>query len=294
MSYILGQLLYDVFDALGQATTFMASGGTNATAVNTGTGYTQSNLTGTLIVRETTDAAAPQNEFSAVTAFAQSTGTFTFSPVVSAAIASGDKFAFCSPLYPTYQMIESINAGLRSLGDLVLVDTTTLDTASNQTEYTAAVAWKRRSPYRIDLQGNTSDADDNRWYQIDAWEYIPATAGSTGLIVFNDQLTPSRDIRIWYEDLHPRVEDYDDVIAEVIHPELAVAACAEKAAEWQKNRTQSGEPGIVKAWNDAVEKKAEMLARYPIWKPRRQPKLFRGRGTGDYPITGEPNKVRLE
>jgi hypothetical protein len=295
MAYTLGQLLFDTLSALGQMTTYKASGGSTTTAIRTNTGYTQTNLTGTLIVRETTDGLAPQHEFSEVTAFAPSTGTFTVGDAFTAGIGSGDIFGFASPLFPTRQIIESINEGLRSLGDLHLVDTTTLDTADNKTEYAASVLWKRRPPYRIDVQTNTSDADgnDNRWWTIRDWEYIPAAPGSTGLLVM-PQFASGYDLRIWYQDNHPRVTDYDDVIAEVIPPELAVAVCAEKALLWQKNRTQSSEPGILKAWQDSRVAKEEAMNMYKVWRPERKQKALRILGKRFwYYDEGSPNKVRL-
>lgn len=293
MSYTLGELIFDVYSALGQVTTFKATGGTTTTAVNAKTGYTQANLTGAIIVRETTDGAAPEGEFQEVTSFAQSTGTFTVGSAFTAAIGAGDIFGYASPLYPLYQVIESINAGLRWLGDLYLVDTTSLDTASAQTEYTASTTWKRRPPVRIDIQGNTSDANDNRWVTVSDWEYIPAAPGSSGLIVFKGQLPVTRDLRVWYQDLHPRVNTYEDVIAEVISPELAVAVCAEKAALWQKNRTQGSDPGIVEAHNTALQERDRAVQMFPIWKPSPVAKIFRPGFHSNYPETGEPNKVRL-
>jgi hypothetical protein len=292
MSYTLGKLLFETYSALGQITTFAASGGSATTAVNTKTGYTQSNLTGAILIRETTDAAAPVNEFQEVSSFTQSSGTFTVSTAFSAAIGAGDIFGYASPLYPLRQMIESINEGLRYLGDLYLVDTTTLDTATTQTEYTASVTWKRRPPVRIDLQTKLNDANDNRWMRLSDWEYVPAAPGSTGLIVFKQQLPISRDLRIWYEDVHPRVTDFDDVIAEVINPELAVAVCAEKASKWQVNRTQGSDPGINRSYEDAKNNMEMASVRYPLWKPDRVAKIFNPYSRyGD--DSGDPTKMRL-
>lgn len=293
MTYTLGELLFDVYSALGQITTFKASGGSTTTAVKTGTGYTQTNLTGALIVRETTDGLAPQHEFEEVTSFAPSTGTFTVGTALSATIGAGDLFGYASPLYPLQQVIENINEGLRWLGDLYLVDTTTLDSASNQTEYAASLTWKRRPPVQIDIQGNTSDSNDNRWVTENNWYYVPAAPGSTGLIVFNEQPVPSRDLRIWYQDKHPRVNTYADNIAEVIAPELAVAVCAEKALLWQVNRTQGSEKSIVSAHSQAMENRDRAIGEHPIWKPKTSGKIFHGHGTSYVPDAGEPNKVRL-
>jgi hypothetical protein len=161
------------------------------------------------------------------------------------------------------------------LGDYPQIDTTTLDTASNQTEYAAAVNWKRRPPYRIDIQGKTTDANDNKWRKIERgrWEYVPAAPGSTGLIIFNFQPTASRDLRVWFQDKHPEVAVYNSAIYEGFHPELIIWQAVYELLLW-KNGQQPGDDRIVAQLNNAETKRIEMYARHRIWKPKRDSKLL--------------------
>lgn len=273
MAYKLWELLRDVYTELGQLQVSTATGGSTTTIVDTklvGNGRNDDWNDGTVIL--ITDAggagAAPEGEFKRVSDYVDSTGTLTMESAMTVAPASGDVYGLISAYYPMRNMIENINLALRSLGDMPLVDTTTLDTADNQTEYTAAVAWKRRPPYRIDIQTETGDADDNLWKELDGWEYIPAAAGSTGLIVFNSQPPSGYGLRIWYRDLHGRVDDYSDVINESIHPALITAASVEKALMWQNSRLGGTDDFLLQRWNDAKAHLERVKMTYPIWKPK--------------------------
>ena len=237
MAYLLWQLLRDAYSELGQLQVSAATGGTTTTIVDSkliGAGRDDDWNGGAVIVLSA-GGAAPEGEFGRVSDYVDAAGTLTV-PEMSAAVESGDLYGLVSEYYPLQQMIELANQALRNLGDLTHADTTTLDTAAGQTEYPAAIAWKRRPPRRIDIQTRTGDADDHRWALVRAWDYVPAAAGESGVIVFRSPLRAGRELRIWYEDAHPRVSAYDDEIREEIHPALAVAAAVEKALVWQVSR----------------------------------------------------------
>ena len=278
MSYKLWNLIRDAYQELGQLQVAKATGGSTSTIVDTKlvhTGKDDDWKDGAVIVLEDAAgaSAAPEGEFSRVSAYVDSTGTLTIDPL-SVAVSSGDVYGLVSAYFPLKQMVELANLALKSLGDLALVDTSTLDTCLNQTEYAAAVAWKRRRPIRVDIQTKTGDADDHRWHTLYDWEFVPSAAGTTGLIVFKQQPTASRDLRIWYEDAHPRVSDYDDVIHASIHPALAVAALVEKALVWQHTRLEGGNDFLLLRLNDAKHELERVKAMYPIWKPQTRARML--------------------
>ena len=273
MSYKLWNLIRDAYQELGQLQVAKATGGSTSTVVDTklvNTGKDDDWKDGSVIVLEDADgaSAAPEGEFARVSAYVDSTGTLTID-TLSEAVSPGDVYGLVSAYFPLQQMVELANLALKSLGDLVMVDTSTLDTAINQTEYAASVAWKRRRPIRVDIQTQTGDADDNRWHTLYDWEFVPSAAGTTGLIVFKQQPTASRDLRIWYEDTHPRVSVYDDVIQETIHPSLAIAALVEKALVWQSTRLEGGNDFLLQRLNDARNELKRAKLMFPIWKPQR-------------------------
>lgn len=275
MSFALSELLQEVYTELGQMQVSTATGGgndyvTDSKMANTG-GKDDVWKNGAVFIVEDAGGAgaAPQGEYSLITAYDDATGKFTVESNFSAQPAAGDIYGIVSEYYPLYTMIELANAGLRSLGDIALVDTTTLDTASGQTEYAASLAWKRRPPVRIDYQGETGGEDDNRWVRVYDWEFVPAAPGSTGLIIFRSELPLGRDLRIWHMDAHPRLNAFDDDIAEVLAPELVVAACVERALRWQNSRLGGGDPFLLQRWNDAKTELGRAIFRFPVWRPRR-------------------------
>ena len=275
MGYTLSNLLQAVYAELGQLQVSTATAGgddyvTDSKMVNTG-GKDDVWKNGVVFIIEDSGGAgaAPEGEFKLVSAYDDSNGKFTVEANFSAQPANGDWYGVASEYYPLYTMIELVNAGLRGLGDIALVDTATLDTATGQTEYTAAVAWKRKPPVRIDYQGHTGDGDDNQWIRLYDWEFVPSAAGQTGLIIFRQELPAGRDLRIWYQDAHPRLNTYDDKVAEVISPELAVAACVERALRWQNSRLGGGDPFLLQRWNDAKVELGRAILQFPIWRPKR-------------------------
>lgn len=277
MSYYLWQLIRDVYQNLGRSEVSTATGGSTTTLADSklvGQGKDDDYNDGAVIILSDAGGAgaAPEGEFKRVSDYVDSTGTFTFEDAMTAAPASGDLYLRVDPYFPYRNIIEQVNKALTKLGEITLVDTTSIDTADNQTEYTAAVAWKRRPPFRVDLQMNTGDSNDNQWDEIRWWEYVPAAAGSTGLITFQRQLVAGRDVRVWYVSSHPRVSSYNDEVNELIHPAVAVAATLVEALTWQNARLSGSDDSLIFQLNDAKTELDRMLERYPVWKPTRHGK----------------------
>jgi hypothetical protein len=293
MAFTLSDLLVRALDKLGQSTYSTATGGTTSTLVDSkqvGVHGDDAWNNGTIIVvRDAGGAsAAPEGEFSIITDYVDSSGTF--SGTFTAAPATGDRYLFASEFYPMNTMIDLANAALQSLGDLPLVDTSTLTTASNQTEYAYALAWKRNPPIRVDV-ASVDDANDNRWVRYYDWEYQPDAAGSTGLLVFRLPPPFSWAVRIWYVGPHGYVSAHDDTINELIQPELATLALTEKALEWQNSRIQGGDPFLLQRWNAANSQLNAQKQTFKVWKPSRASKLFQlDRGSISY-WPGDQNTV---
>ena len=300
MAYVSGQyhltdLLQDVYESLGELKVSLATGGTTSTVVDS----TRANEDGDddwkngvlFITRDAGGAdAAPQGEFQRISGSTGSSGTLTVDTVFSGAPAAGDTYSWALNFYPIRNMIELANAGLRKLGDIARVDTTTLDSASNKTEYAYAVTWKRNPPLYVDWQGLTGDANNNRWQRIYNPDVIPADPGTAGLLVI-PQIVNARDIRVTYMDSHPRLSVFDDIVSEYIHPDLAFAAVLERALDWQNKRLRGTDRFLLLAFNDAKIELNNALIKHPIWKPERRSKL--NIVQHGYLDIGEPDKVRL-
>lgn len=289
MAFTLANLLAGAFQSLGQLTTGnKATGGSTTTVVDS----TQANTArdnawkngGMFILRDAAGAgAAPEGEFQRISAFTNSSGTFTVETAFSSAVGAGDIYGFTSPYYPLRQMQELANTALRALGDVDLVDTTTLDTVSGDTEYAASVTWKRTRPTRVDVQGSTADAQDNQWREWPDFEWVPATAGSAGKLIFPDYPYPSRDVRVWYRGPHPALLAYSDPVHESFDPELAVLALVVKALEWQNGRSGGTDEYLLQRLGDARQELANRMVTARPYRLKRKPRLLIVGGNGaDY------------
>lgn len=274
MAFRLTELLQSTYRRLGQTTTAVITGGSKSTAVNTAWQdvYQDDDLNnGTLfVIKDSAGAgAAPEGEMAPITDYDEASYTMTLSPELSAALASGDKIVFTRAIWPMYEMIEIVNDALKAIGDITLVDTS-LTTATDQTEYALPIGLKR-GLVKVEMQTN-DDSNDNRWVEI-PFEVIPAAPGSAGLIKV-PQLDDGYTLKLWYNGQHPRVEDYDDVIAESIDPELAIAATINRAMEWYMDRTGSVEEHYVQRANKAMDDYENALRKFPVNRTKRKSKLL--------------------
>ncbi|KKL59593.1 hypothetical protein LCGC14_2213730, partial [marine sediment metagenome] len=153
-----------------------ATGGSTTTAVDTkltGKGIGDSDYIDGFVSVIYADAAAPEDEFSRITANIDDGSNVTFTiDALTAALASGDVFGYTLPTYPINILRELANAAMRMLGMINLVDTTTLDTAASTKEYTAAVDWKHKRPIMIDYQGKIGSSGVNDWVPFYDWEWV--------------------------------------------------------------------------------------------------------------------------
>jgi len=267
MAYELTNLLQDVYAELGQLSSHKVTGGSTTTVVDSNlTDYKNKDVEdGVLFVTYDVAGAgaAPEGQFEIIDTFTASSGTFNLRAALTAAVAATDHYAFTTPRYPLYAVIQNVNRALFDLGDLPQVDTTTLDTASNQTEYTQAVAWKRNT-FRVDMQGRTNDADDNKWVPIWSWEDVPAAGGTAGKIEMEKQLLSGRDVRIWYWDVHAKVRAYNDDINEYIHPALAKWASVKACLQWMNGQQNGQDRGVLQDLNNAKVEYEMAFRKHPI------------------------------
>lgn len=229
--------------------------------------------------------AAPEGEFNRVSDY-DDAGTITVPDAWSGSsqVAAGDTYMYVSPDFPLFDMLEVINDALQSdhIGVLPVPDTS-LTTAANQTEYTLPSALITEDTLlNVEVQGITTDANDNRYYLIPEWKVTPSgTPGTAGTLTI-PQLASGYDLRLTHLGLHPKVTTYDAYISEYIHPSLAVAVCAAYALEWYN--TQRG--GSDKFWLQREDRAWNQLdiakQRFPVVLPTRQVQGFPHWGGTEY------------
>ena len=204
-------------------------------------------------------------QFQRISASDNATYKLTVDTAFTAAPESGDTYGYADSTYPIYTMLDLLNDALLDLGLLEMPpDITTITIASEKTEYTGSVDWKRSRPYKIE-KATTSDTNDYRPVDINDWEFLTAAAGTTPTIVFKKQYDTSYPVvRVYYKDLHPVVTTYSSKIREEFHPSLVTAAFVVQALEWYRSANEVSDPVFLDKINKAEQGLAEARLRYKI------------------------------
>ena len=262
----------------------LATGGSASTAVDTKLAEELGDSNeddlyngGTLIVIEDAGGAnaAPEGEFTRITDYVAFTQTLTLSPTITA-IASGDRIVIAPSDFPLYDVIEQVNDALKMLGDIPIPNTS-ITTAANQTEYTLPVALNGQQLLNVEIQGTTTDADDNQWMPIANWRVVDAVPGTAGTLII-PQFTAGYTVRVWYLGKHPRVDAFDDNISEYLHPDLVHAAVMTQILQW-KNDAERASGNAASDQLVALEQKAwsqldRARALHPVSLPPRRVQGF--------------------
>ncbi|MCW5874159.1 MAG: hypothetical protein KIS88_05885 [Anaerolineales bacterium] len=273
MSYTFSELLQDAYMELGQLRRGLATGGSASTLVDAaelaGQHREDDWKDGALLLAA--GGSPPAGEFASVAGFVASSGTLTLASNLSEPVEAGMAYGLASAQYPLATMVELANSALRGLGDVPQVDEDVLPSSQH------ALAWARRRPVRIDYLAVPGVSAGDPWRTLHDWDYVPRAPGSPGLVLFAEPLPAGRPLRVWYLASHPRLAAHEDVLAEAIAPELAVAAVAERALRWQCVR-KGGDEKLGLLWQDAAEELQAARRRFPIWRPQRPARLLRLRG----------------
>jgi hypothetical protein len=264
---------------LGQLTEGVATGGSTSTILdanertdkdddywNGGTAYVVYDAAGA--------GAAPEGEFSFISDFTKTTGTIALRTTLTAAVAAGDWYAVAKKRYSLYKVTECINAALQRFGDIVTIDTTSLDTAASQTELTLPVA-ASVDLREVWIQGRVSDDDDNKWIKIHNWR-TKKTAGGTGdTLILPVQYVADRDIMLVYLAPHAQVRVASATIDESVPVDRLVYEAALRCLMWRFSKVGDGDPRLVEQIVDMRQLVAEARVMHPHKKPRKTGNIFK-------------------
>jgi hypothetical protein len=219
--------------------------------------------------------AAPEGEFRRVSAFDAASGTLTVDTAFTAAVDAGDRYGYVSTYFPHEMMIAVVNTALQGLGYIPVVDTS-ISLVDGASEYDLAVGFKTGVPYRVDVQANTDDADDNQWVESRSWYYVPSTAGSVGKLIFDNPVpyVSGGVLRVWYRTTHPYVQAATDPIYEGFHPELVTRAIVYQMLSWQNARLQGGDEFLLQRENLAMREYRDAQLMFPTWRPPTRSKIL--------------------
>lgn len=272
MSYTFSELLQDAYMELGQLRPGLASGGSASTLADAelaGQHCEDDWKGGALFLAA--GGGPPAGEFARVVGFVASSGTLTLASSLSEPVEAGMAYGLASAQYPLPTMLELANSALRGLGDVPQVDEDVLASTADVLE------WARRRPLRIDYLAIPGVSAGDPWRTLHDWDYVPSNMGEPGRVLFAEPLPAGRPLRVWYLAAHLRLTTHEDLLAEAVAPELAVAAVVERALRWQCAR-RGGDEKLALLWQEAVEELQAARRRFPIWRPQRPARLLRLRG----------------
>lgn len=284
MANTLAEATYRLARELGIVTEGIATGGSVTTLIDTND-LTQVddywNGASLWVLRDSAEAAAaPEGEFAIVSDFVASTDTLSLRNVaagtgdaLTAAAAAGDRYALGKKRYPLHTLISKVNQALIEMGTMPITDTTTIDTASAQTEYSLPIA-ANMDLREVWLQTITGDANDNRWQPIHNWTIQKSATGTADLLMLPMQYPTTRDVKLVYMDTHPALDDHGDKISEHVHLSRVVMEATVLCLLWRKQKVGAGDPTLNEQLNfylgpevGGLSKVDKVRIRYPIRTP---------------------------
>jgi len=230
-------------------------------------------------------AASPEGKWGRITDYDKTTYKITFTPTVTDAIVATDLYAVADDEFPRDTIVSQINRSLSDMGRIVYTDTTTLDTADSQTEYTLPdIAGGDLK--EVWLQGDDDDADDNRWTIINNW-YVQITAtGTEQELVLPYQYAAGYGLKLVYIAPHPELRLYTDKLSETVPLNNIVYPAVLNLLRFKKQATENPK------YDTQIVKYETLVAQLPpLPTPRKKGRLLTLGAVGE--LESEPNKVYL-
>jgi len=234
-------------------------------------------------------SAAPEREYSRISDFANSTGTATFA-TITAALAAGDRYAIAPKFVPLDIIIQKINQALIDLGPIPYTDTTSLETASDTTEYTLPGA-ANLNLLEVYAQIVLSEPDNNLWIPVNNWRKELSDPGNADTLIMPYEYTAGYALKLVYIATHPQLFQPTDPLSEHVPIERVVWPAVLECLRWRKTRSASNQ------WDDEIAKYEQKVStvkiEYPIVYPARQNRIGIVRQGSQFDVAGDVGTVSL-
>src|SRR5688572_3338614 len=209
MGKTLFDCTYQLARALGVVSEGIATGGSTTTILDTVERLEENDFwnggTAWILYDAGGLGAAPQGEYGYISDFATSGGTVTLRTALSAAVASGDRYAIAGLRYPLQLLIQKVN---ETFGVIEKTDITTVDFAEEQTEYSLPSDVLEMK--EVWIQTVVDDSDDNRWKKIYDWEIQKSATGTANKIIFHRQFDSTAVAKLVYLTYHAKLQAATD------------------------------------------------------------------------------------
>jgi hypothetical protein len=215
-------------------------------------------------------AAAPEKEFQRIIDFVQASSAVSLGDALTAAIASGDRYALSKPEHSLDDLIRVVNAALLEWGPKVATDTTSLTTATSQSEYTLPVA--NMKLLEVYIQTVTDDSNDNQWSKLYGWDVEFGATGSADKLIFPYSLSSGRKLKLVYTIPQAYLTAASDSIDEHVNFEAMTLRAAALRLEEQIAERGGADKSLEKRREFLMQRYENLKGRHR--RPGRTPKLM--------------------
>lgn len=201
-------------------------------------------------------------EFSEITDYASSSGTVTILDAFTSATQSGDRYGIMDKEYRLTKLISAVNYVLTDIR-VPKVDTSTVEVASGQSEYTLPTDCHdlRQVHYQWE-----DDTNDNQWVSVNFNVEKTAKGSANTLILPSYGLNAGRKIRLTYVTDHAYLYDDTDEIDEHIPLSRIVPEAVEYLllqSLMDMNTADENIGRFINMWSEKAER-ARMTHRVPL------------------------------
>ncbi len=216
-------------------------------------------------------SAAPEGEFSFVSDFALTGGVITLRSTLTAAVASGDRYAIAGLRYPLQLLTQKVNEVLRTI-PIQKDDITTITIASEQTEYSLpADVWDLKQVW---IQTNVDDTNDTQPTLLYDYHIQKSATGTANKLVLNRQLSDGDILKVVYLADHQTLRAATDKLDDSIHINRVLYDAAVRCLLWYKSKVGDSDTSVNDLLNLYQGMAAEMNNRFAVSYPKKSAKTI--------------------
>lgn len=213
--------------------------------------------------------AAPQSEFGYISDFVSSTGTITIRTALTAAVASGDRYAISTPRFGLGLLTQKIN---EVLGVIEKTDTSTITTAADQLEYTLPTDLMNLK--QVWMQTDSDDSDANGWELVHDWYKQKSATGTADKLVFMRQPATGYAVKLVYEPYHAVLRAATDKLDDGINSMVVVHDAAVRCMLWRKAKVGDSDLSVNDLLNFYQNLAEQVRQEFPRTRPKRKAKTI--------------------